>query len=198
MLTYTNHLKTLTLPEYGRNIQNMVDHCLGIEDRAERTACAQSIVRAMMALFPNTSSDREAYRRKLWDHLYIMSDYKLDVDAPFAMVQPETFGGSPDPLPIPGRTKMAFRHYGTMTEELIGKAAEMGEGPERTELVYLIACQMKKQRCAIDRETDDERIFNDLHYLSKGVINVPRGAMPLPDYKALTAPQPAGKKKKRK
>ena len=73
----------------------------------------------------------------------------------------------------------------------------MEDSPERTELVYRIACQMKKDRCVIDRETDDERIFNDLHYLSKGAINVPRGAMILPEYKALVAPA-GGKKKKKK
>ncbi len=197
MLTYTNHLKKLTLPEYGRNVQKMIDHCLSLEDRAERTQCAQTIIRAMMSLFPNTTSDRDAYMRKLWDHLYIMSDFRLDVDAPYELVRPETLDGRPDPLPLPGHAKMAFRHYGTIIEEMIGKATELSEGPERAELVYLIACQMKKQRSVIDRETDDERIFNDLHYLSKGAINVPRGAMTLPEYKAI-APQPTGKKKKRK
>lgn len=198
MLTYTNHQKKLILPEYGRNIQNMVDHCLTIEDRAERTACARTIVRTMMTLFPNNTSDREEYRRKLWDHLFIMSDFKLDVDVPFEPVRPETFEGRPEPLPLPGHSKMAFRHYGTLVEDLIGKAVGLPEGPERTELVYLIANQMKKLRCVIDREgSDDERIFNDLHYLSKGAINVPRGAMVLAEYKA-PAPQPAGKKKKKK
>lgn len=198
MLTYTNHLKKLILPEYGRNIQNMVDHCLTLEDREERTACAHTIVRAMMTLFPNNTSDREEYRRKLWDHLLIMSDFKLDIDLPFETVRPETFEGRPEPLPLPGHPKMAFRHYGTLVEELIAKAVEMPEGPERTELVYLIANQMKKLRCVIDRDsTDDERIFNDLHYLSKGAINVPRGAMVLQEYKA-PAPQPTGKKKKKK
>lgn len=108
MLTYTNHLKKLILPEYGRNIQNMVDHCLTLEDREERTACAHTIVRAMMTLFPNNTSDREEYRRKLWDHLLIMSDFKLDIDLPFETVRPETFEGRPEPLPLPGHPKMAF------------------------------------------------------------------------------------------
>ncbi len=197
MLTYTNHLKKLVLPEYGRNIQNMVDHCLTIEDRDERTACANSIVRSMMALFPNNTSDREEYRRKLWDQLFIMSDFRLDVDLPFEPVRPETFSGKPEPLPLPGHPKMAFRHYGSIIEDLIAKAVEMPEGPERTELVFLIASQMKKARCVIDRETDDERIFNDLHYLSKGAINVPRGAMVLGDFRAAVQ-VPAGKKKKKK
>lgn len=197
MLTYTNHLKKLVLPEYGRNIQNMVDHCLTIEDRDERTACANSIVRSMMALFPNNTSDREEYRRKLWDQLFIMSDFRLDVDLPFEPVRPETFSGKPEPLPLLGHPKMAFRHYGSIIEDLIAKAVEMPEGPERTELVFLIASQMKKARCVIDRETDDERIFNDLHYLSKGAINVPRGAMVLGDFRAAVQ-VPAGKKKKKK
>ena len=84
MLTYKNHLKTLVLPEYGRNIQNMVDHCLTIEDRDERTRCARSIIDAMSILFP-AQGDRQAARRKLWDHLAIMSGFELDVDLPFAL-----------------------------------------------------------------------------------------------------------------
>lgn len=195
MLTYTNHLKKLKLPEYGRGIQSMLDHCLSIEDRTERTACASTIVRAMMQLFPNTGTDQESYRRKLWDQLFIMSDFKLDVDIPFEPLRAEIMAGAPEPMPLPGSPDMQFRHYGSIIEGLIRKASELEPGAERTELVFLIANQMKKMRCEIDRETDDERIFNDLHYLSKGAINVPRGAMVLDPYKA---PEKPGKKKKKK
>lgn len=97
MLTYTNHLKRLVLPEYGRNIQNMVDHCTTIADREERNRCAEAIIEAMLTLFPS-QGDAVEYRRKLWDHLLIMSDFTLDVDFPFEHVAPETFDGGPAPF----------------------------------------------------------------------------------------------------
>lgn len=197
-LTYTTHLKKLILPEYGRNIQNMVDRCLAIEDRVERTACANTIVKAMLSLFPNAQADQEEYRRKLWDHLYIMSNFKLDVDVPFEPIRPDIFDDKPEPVKRPDSIdRITFRHYGILLQDLIDKAAEMPDGEEKTELVFLISSQMKKLRTAHDSDyVDDERVFNDLHYLSKGRINVPRGAMILPDYKAPVAV--GGKKKKKK
>lgn len=96
MLTYTNRLKKLILPEYGRNIQNMVDYCTAIEDRDERNICAATIVDAMQTLFPATG-DAEEYRRKLWDHLAIMSNFMLDVDYPYELVDRRVFGDKPDP-----------------------------------------------------------------------------------------------------
>lgn len=196
MLTYTNHLPSLTLPEYGRHIQKMVDHCLTIEDRKERTAAANSIVRTLTKLFPNNTPDREEYLRKLWDQVFIMSNFQLDVDVPFEPIQAESLSGKPEHLPIPNHPEMVFRHYGFIIEQLIDKAVNMEEGPEKVELVYLIANQMKKTRTAFDRETDDERIFNDLHYLSKGAINVPKGAMVLSRIES-TDSQTSKKKRKR-
>ena len=194
---YNNTRKKLFLPEYGRHIHEMVDSLLAIGDRRERNRQARAVIAVMGNLFP-LLRDTTDFTHKLWDHLFIMSDFRLDVDVPFEPVRPETFEGRPEPMPLPGHAKITFRHYGSIIEEMIAKAAEMPEGPERTELVYLIASQMKKSRLAIDRDgSDDERIFNDLHYLSKGAINVPRGAMVLAEYKA-QAPQPAGKKRKKK
>ena len=198
MLTYTNHLEKLNLPEYGRNIQKMVEHCLTIEDRKERTACANAIVQTLTKLFPSNTPDREEYLRKLWDQLYIISDFKLDVDVPFEPIKAENLEGSPEHLPLPNHPQMTFRHYGFIIEQLIEKAAKMENSDEKVELVYLIANQMKRTRAAFEGETDDERIFNDLHYLSKGAINVPKGAMVLSVSDSSTAQTTSGSKKKKK
>ena len=94
MLTYNTQLKKLVLPEYGRNIQQMVDHCLTIEDREERTACAYSIINSMGNLFPQLR-DVDDFKHKLWDHLAIMSDFKLDIDYPCDIIRPENLESRP-------------------------------------------------------------------------------------------------------
>lgn len=88
MLTYNTQLKKLILPEYGRNIQQMVDYCVSIPDREERTVCAYSIIASMGNLFPQLR-DTEDFKHKLWDHLAIMSDFKLDIDYPYEIIKPE-------------------------------------------------------------------------------------------------------------
>ncbi len=196
MLTYTNHLKRLILPEYGRNIQNMVDHCVTIEDRDERNRCAASIVAAMLTLFP-ASGDPVEYRRKLWDHLYIMSDFRLDVDSPFEHVDPREFNPMPDPVPCERPGSMPYRHYGQYIPALVETAAAMEEGEERDALVMMLACQMKKAMLAsVCDNVEDARIFSDLRHMSHGRISLDPANVQLPDYKQ--APTPSGKKKKKK
>lgn len=142
MLTYTTHLKKLVLPEYGRNIQRMVDHCLSIEDRAERTRCAATIVKTMEQLFP-IQGNADAYRRKLWDHLAIMSDFSLDVDVPFELVSRGSLDDQPQPISY-DQAVFEHRHYGLLLQRAILRAADMEEGDERDALIMLLANHMKK------------------------------------------------------
>ncbi len=194
MLTYNNHRENLILPEYGRNIQNMLDHCLQIEDRAERTRCARSIVDAMCILFPSQGSPA-AQRRKLWDHLAIMSDFKLDVDLPFELVHPEEFASKPEPVAI-GSGQARRRIYGCLLEMMISEMAKMEPGEERDALVVLLANHMKKLQLAVNPEgVDDEKIFKDLYEMTDGVINIKPEEMHLHEF--AIAPV-AGKKKKKK
>ena len=95
MLDYNTQLKSLILPEYGRNIQQMVDHCVAIPDRDERTKCAYTIVSIMQNMFPQDHDDEDA-KRKFWDHLAIMSDFKLDIDFPYEIVHKEELQSKPD------------------------------------------------------------------------------------------------------
>lgn len=194
MITYNSSLKPIVLPEYGRNIQNMLDHCLSIEDRAERTRCARSIVDAMSVLFP-TQTDQHAYRRKLWDHLAIMSDFKLDVDLPFEITKPEGYDLTPEQVAL-GSGKARRKVYGCHLELMVAEAAAMPESEERDRLVEMLANHMKKLQLAVNPEgVDDERIFRDLYEMTDGAINIAPGQMVLCEYKMAPVP---GKKKKKK
>lgn len=196
MLTYNNRLKQLILPEYGRNIQNMVDHCTTIEDREQRNLCAASIVDAMRILFP-PNGDPEEYERKLWDHIIIMSDFTLDIDTPYESVARETFDQGPECVPNERPGYLPYRHYGQLIPRLIDTACHIEDIEERTALVTLIANQMKKTLLAANPEgVDDSRIYKDLRNLSHGVINVDAGQVHIHEYKQ--APTPSGKKKKKK
>lgn len=196
MLTYTNRLKKLILPEYGRNIQNMVDYCQTIADRDERNACAATIIASMQTLFPATG-DAEEYRRKLWDHLAIMSNFELDIDYPYEIVDRRVFDNGPDPVPAERPGSIAYRHYGRLIPALIATAVEMEPGAPRDALITLVANQMKKTMMASNPESaDDMRILKDLRALSHGAIEADPEKIRLQEFKH--APTPSGRKKKKK
>ena len=195
MLRYNTQMKPLRLPEYGRNIQKMVDFCLTIEDRQERTDCAFAIVKSMANLFPELKSNGQ-YSHKLWDHLAIMSDFRLDIDYPVEVVQQENLTSRPAPIPYKDN-ELRRRHYGRAILSMIDVAAGMEEGPERDALITLVANQMKKLLIETNRDgVDDRRVFNDLRELSQGRIFVDPATLRLNDY--IIPVQTSGKKKKKK
>lgn len=195
MLTYNNHLKKLVLPEYGRNIQNMVDRCLEIEDREQRNAAAAATVAAMTRLFPPTGPAEE-YRRKLWDHIIIMSGYKLDVDTPYDMPVPPGEGERPEAL-MYNTDPARRRHYGRLVELTVAAAADMPECEERDELLSLVGNQMKKLLLVINPEgVENERVYRDIYEMSDGRLRPTAETLPLHEFN-IVAP-PATKKKKRR
>jgi hypothetical protein len=195
MLTYNTQKKRLVLPEYGRSIQEMVNHCLTIEDKEERTRCAYSIINCMGKLFPKLQ-EQDDYKQKLWDHLAIMSDFKLDIDYPYEVVRPENLQSQPEKVPYTNQF-IRYRHYGKDVELLIAKAVEMPAGEERDELVLLIANHMKKLLLAVNKDgVDDEKIFKDLAEYSHGEILLSPDTTTLRNFKL--APTPTASKKKRK
>lgn len=198
MLTYNSQLKTLVLPEYGRNIQQMVDYCLTIEDRDERTHCAFTIVQNMANMFPQLRSETD-YQHKLWDHLMIMSGFQLDVDFPFDdIIREENLDTKPDPIQYQ-LEPIQFRHYGKNIERMIQRAAEYPEGEERDALVMLLANHMKKLIYQINNEdVDDAKIFKDLERYSHGAIRLNPETHHLHEYQVVRPAQPTGKKKKKK
>ncbi len=195
MLTYNTQLRPLVLPEYGRNIQSMVDHCVTIEDREERTRCAYSIIAAMAQLFPELKSGGE-YNHKLWDHLMIMSDFQLDIDFPCEVITKENLFTLPDKVEY-SAGNLRLRHYGSNIQRMIERACEMPEGEERNELVVLIAYQMKKLMLGFNREgADDAKVFNDLAMMSQGQLRLSTDELKLREI--IEPAKPTGKKKKKK
>lgn len=198
MYKYNSQLKKLALPEYGRNIQQMVDHCCTIEDREERTRCAYSIVKTMGNLFPQLR-DEPDYKHKLWDHLAIMSDFKLDIDFPYEVVKEENLETKPEFMGYQLES-IKFRHYGKIIEKMIERACEYPEGEEKDALVMLIANHMKKLIFQINKEdVDDLKIFKDLTFYSRGKIQLDPATHMLHQFKeAPNAPKVQPKKKKKK
>lgn len=195
MLTYNTKLKNLTMPEYGRNVQRMIDHCLSLPEKEQRNECANTIVETMYRLFPPTG-DQQAYRRKLWDHLAIMSDFNLDIDWPFEVIRKDDLDTKPDMVPLPA-FNIRRRQYGKNLELMIDEATRMPEGEERDVLAVRIANHMKKLMVTADNDSvEDERIFRDLRDMSHGVINLTADSVRLHEFKAL--PSPSNKKKKKK
>lgn len=196
MLAYNTRQPKLVLPEYGRNLQRMIDHCMTIEDREERNLCARSIVTTMEKLFPELKQPENAH--KVWDQLAIMSDFKLDIDYPEEVIKPDELSSLPDKVPYV-QSDIRIRQYGKLTELMIKQAAAMEPGEERDRVVLLLANNMKKQMLAAYPDgVDDHRIFNDLAMYSHGEIRLDPETTRLHEFQAVPQPQQGKKKKKKK
>ncbi|WP_372776414.1 DUF4290 domain-containing protein [Mangrovibacterium sp.] len=168
-MDYNSSRKKMPLPEYGRNLQNMVDHIMTIEDRDERNRASRTIIDIMGNMYPYLR-DINDFKHKLWDHLAIMSDFQLDIDYPYDPPRRETFNEPPKQIPYStGRIKL--RHYGKILESLVTKASNFESGEEKEVLIKLLANHMKKSYLAWNKDAvDDEKIYDDLDILSKGKI----------------------------
>ena len=111
-LDYNTQREKLVMPEYGREIQKMVDHAIGLQDKQERQLCAQAIVKMMETKVPQLKNNAD-YRQTLWDHLYLMSRKQLDIDWPFDVAAAEKIHNKPKPIPLP-KECMKLRHYGKL------------------------------------------------------------------------------------
>jgi hypothetical protein len=181
-MEYNTQLDKLIIPEYGRNIQGMIEYCCTIKDREERNLCAKAIIQVMGQLNPPLR-DVADFNHKLWDHLYIISQFKLDVDGPYSMPNAETFKEKPKVLDYPkGRIK--YKHYGKTIEEIIKKAKEFPLGEERNELTRQIA-NLKKSYYNWNKDSiTDEVILKNLNELSAGELKV-EGDAPLSSHQDL-------------
>lgn len=189
----------LVMPEYGREIQNMVDHAMGIADRAERLRCAKTIVR-MMAAKVTQRCENSDFEQTLWDHLYIISGRQLDIDWPYDVAGAEKIAAKPQPMPRPGIGRpMHLRHYGRLTEQTLAKIKQMPAGPERDELVRLTANQMKRSLAAWGHgSTGDERVLADIAHFTDGVIQPAPGELKLEKVSGAEPSEPAAKRKRRR
>ncbi len=170
-MDYNSNRKDLALPEYGRHIQKMVNHAITIEDREERTKCARTIIGIMGNMFPHLR-DVNDFKHKLWDHLAIMSDFKLDIETPYPMPEVETLNARPEKVPYKN-SKISYLHYGELVELMIAKAIELEDEEQKKHLIILIASHMKKSLSQWNKDSvTDDKIFSDLTRLSGGKLTV--------------------------
>lgn len=170
-LEYNTQRGQLPLPEYGRNLQKMVDKVVKTEDREKRTRYAHQLIEIMIQLH-STAKDSPELRHKLWDHLHIMSDFKLDIDSPFPVPDREVLTKPPRRLSYPKRS-MKYSYYGRNIQMIIEKACEMEDGPEKESLTKSIANQLKKSYLIWNRDSvDDSLIAQHLTELSNHRLKI--------------------------
>lgn len=176
MMEYNTQLPHLEIPEYGRNIQVMIDHCITIEDRDERNKCARVIIQIMGQLNPHLR-DIADFTHKLWDHLFLISKFKLDVDSPYPRPSAETFTTKPLVVPYPA-SKIKYKHYGKTIERIIDVAKTYEEGPEKKELTRLIANHLKKSYVNWNKDSvTDDIIFKQFKEMTNNELVIDEGVV---------------------
>lgn len=173
-MEYNTQLPHLEIPEYGRNIQVMIDHCITIEDRDERNKCARAIIQIMGQLNPHLR-DIADFTHKLWDHLFLISKFKLDVDSPYPRPSAETFTTKPLIVPYPA-SKIRYKHYGKTIERIIDVAKTYDEGAEKKELTRLIANHLKKSYVNWNKDSvTDDVIFKQFKEMTNNELVIDEG-----------------------
>lgn len=171
-MEYNTQREKMIIPEYGRHIQKMVEYCLTIENREKRNEYAKTIIVAMGQVNPSNNQTAN-YQQKLWDHLFIISDYKLDVDSPYEKPTREQKDEKPSTLKYKN-SKITYKTYGALLESLVKNVAQMPEGEQKQGLVNDLAQQMKKLYLQYNINTCDEQVLrNNLERLSNGRIILP-------------------------
>jgi hypothetical protein len=171
---YNTQRKRMALPEYGRNVQKMVDHIKTIEDRDERNRAAKTIIQIMGNL--NTHlRDVGDFKHKLWDHLSLIANFELDIDSPYPVPEPSKFVEKPKQVPY-RQGEIRFLHYGRIIELMINAASGMEDGEEKEYFTNLIVNQMKKSYITWNRgQVADEVIIGDMKLLSRGRLKMTDG-----------------------
>ena len=183
-LEYNSERTLMIIPEYGRHIQKLVNHCVALETKGERNKMAKAIVDVMGNLQPHLR-DVPDFKHKLWDQLFIMSDFKLDADSPYQQPSKEELQEKPEPLAYP-KSASKYRYYGKNIQTMIDVALSWDEGEMKQALVFTIANHMKKCYLNWNKDTvDDAVIFNHLYDLSEGKIDLRNSDEQLSETKSL-------------
>ena len=170
-LDYNTQRELLQMPEYGREIQRMVDYAVTLPTKEERLLCAKTIVKLMETKVPQIR-ENSGYEQTLWDHLYLMSHKQLDIDWPYDISGAEKFHDKPQPMKLP-QSNVRLRHYGKLVNELLEKLKEMPDGDERDELIRLTANQMKRDLVQWGHGSiDDEKVADDMARMTNGAIQL--------------------------
>jgi len=191
-LEYNSEREHLIIPEYGRHLQKLVNHCIKLEDKEERNKMANAIVDVMGNLQPHLR-DVPDFKHKLWDQLFIMSDFQLDADSPYPQPSKEELTAKPEVLGYP-RSASKYKFYGNNIQIMIDTALTWEEGELKEALLYTIANHMKKCYLNWNKDTvEDDVIFKHLAELSDGKINLTVKDETLSESKNLLRKKPGGK-----
>jgi hypothetical protein len=168
-MEYNTTRGRLILPEYGRNVQNMIAHAMQIADRTERNRAAQAIIEVMGQLNPHLR-DVDDFRHKLWTHLFVMSDFELDVDSPYEIPKQEVLNEKPQIMDYPKST-IRYGHYGHYTQSILEAAKDVTDVKEKEYLKSTMANFMKKQFLAHNNDAVENNVIaQQLKELSKGEL----------------------------
>ena len=172
-LAYNTDTTKLVIPEYGRNIQKMVQHAIKIDNNEERNKAAKVIIKVMDLINPNTrNSNSEEHAQKLWAHLHIISNFELNVDSPYKKPEKELYHSKPDEVPYP-KNDIRFKHYGKIMEDMVKAASELKEGDDKEKLVKHIANLLKTSYLQWNRDSvNDNLIIKQLEELSDGKLTI--------------------------
>ena len=193
-LDYNTQRDKLIMPEYGREIQKMVEYAWELPTKEERLQCAQAIIRQMETKNPQLKENAD-FEQTLWDHLYLMSHRELEIDWPYDVSEADKILSKPDPIKPP-KEQIRLRHYGKLICQLFEKLKTMPASEERDALTYYTANQMKRDLMTWGHGSmDDEKVADDLAHFTDGVIQ-----LDLNDFKfsKITAVDDSKKNKKKK
>ncbi len=170
-MDYNTERETLKMSEYGRGVQQMVEHCKTIANRDERMRCANTIINAMAAMTERTTT-QEDYVKKLWNHLAAIANYELDIDYPVEITRHDKEVKASSHLPYP-QSNIRKRNYGKIVEKFAEHASSMPDNSERYELAHMVANHMKRDLCnwSVDTMSDD-KVADDLASYTHGVIQL--------------------------
>ena len=171
-LLYNTERVRLYIPEYGRNVQKMVDYLKTIEDREKRNEQARAVIKVMEIINPAVHL-QDNYEQKLWDHLHIISGFSLDVDSPYPAPAPESLNDRPQMVPI-NKKPVKATHYGRNIENIIDLIAETEDGESKTAMIRALGAYMRQQYLIWNKDTvSDETILQDIVRLSENRIQIP-------------------------
>ncbi len=174
-MDYNTSRPKMVIPEYGRNVQKLVNYAQGLEDKAYRQAFVEKIVLMITQMYPQVRNV-EDYRNKVWNHIFAISNYTLDVEPPCEILDPEVVHQRPESVPYPSG-KVKYKHYGKNVENMITKAINMEEGEKKKAFIEVIGSYMKLAYRSWNREyVNDEIIRHDLEVLSEGKLLLPQSA----------------------
>ena len=155
-MQYNTKREHLTIPEYGRHVQNMINHAISLSNKKDQKECVDSIIAFMGQMNPHLRDIKE-FTHKLWDHLHIMSDFQLNIESPYPKPEVEKLAAKPDPMNYPGN-KIKFSYYGSTIPAMIQTALTLKE-PEKEIMTGMIANQMKKTYILFNENSVDNNII---------------------------------------